>query len=84
MKISRATVRGHVVIPPELRQKFNIVKPLPDEPVEASRGGEAWIVPMCSTAMPSLHISRMKTGPRHLEGCKGAENEGVSVRRQFR
>ncbi len=55
MKISRATVKGHVVIPAELRKKYNIkkgtrvgitegegkviiVKPLPDEPIEASRG----------------------------------------------
>lgn len=55
MKISRATVKGHVVIPAELRKKYNIkkgtrvgitegegkviiVKPLPDEPLDASRG----------------------------------------------
>lgn len=55
MKIYRAMVKGHVVIPAELRKKFNIkkgtrvsitegegkviiVKPLPDEPIEASRG----------------------------------------------
>jgi AbrB family looped-hinge helix DNA binding protein len=55
MTISRATVKGQVVIPAPLRKKFNIkkgtriaiiegegnvilIKPLPDDPIEASRG----------------------------------------------
>jgi AbrB family looped-hinge helix DNA binding protein len=53
--ISRATVKGQVIIPAPLRKKFNIkkgtrvaivegegnviiIKPLPDDPIEASRG----------------------------------------------
>lgn len=55
MNISKATVKGHVIIPAELRKKYNIkkgskvgiyegegnviiIKPLPDDPVEASKG----------------------------------------------
>ena len=55
MTISRATVKGQVIIPAPLRRKFNIkkgtriaiiegegnvilMKPLPDDPIEASRG----------------------------------------------
>lgn len=55
MTISKATVKGQVIIPAELRKKFNIkkgtriaiaegagnvilLKPLPDDPIEASRG----------------------------------------------
>ena len=55
MTISKATVKGQVIIPVELRRKFNIkkgtrvailegedrvilLKPLPDDPIEASRG----------------------------------------------
>jgi AbrB family looped-hinge helix DNA binding protein len=55
MTISRATIKGQVVIPAPLRNKFNIkkgsrvsisegegnvilIKPLPDDPIEASRG----------------------------------------------
>jgi AbrB family looped-hinge helix DNA binding protein len=55
MTISKATIKGQVIIPAELRKKFNIkkgtriaitegagnvilLKPLPDDPVEASRG----------------------------------------------
>jgi AbrB family looped-hinge helix DNA binding protein len=55
MTISRATVKGQVIIPAPLRKKFNIKKgtriaiiegegnvilliPLPDDPIEASRG----------------------------------------------
>ena len=55
MTISRATVKGQVIIPAPLRKKFNIkkgtriaiiegegnvilMKPLPDDPIEASRG----------------------------------------------
>ena len=55
MTISRATVKGQVIIPAPLRKKFNIkkgtrvaiiegegnviiIKPLPDDPIEASRG----------------------------------------------
>jgi AbrB family looped-hinge helix DNA binding protein len=55
MTISRATVKGQVIIPAQLRKKFNIkkgtrvaisegegnvivIKPLPDDPIEASRG----------------------------------------------
>jgi AbrB family looped-hinge helix DNA binding protein len=53
--ISKATVKGQVIIPASLRKKFNIqkgtrvaimegegrvilIKPLPDDPIEASRG----------------------------------------------
>jgi AbrB family looped-hinge helix DNA binding protein len=55
MVISKATVKGQVIIPAPLRKKFNIrkgtrvaisegkgnvilIKPLPDDPIEASRG----------------------------------------------
>ena len=55
MTISKATIKGQVVIPAQLRKKFNIkkgtrvaimegegrvilIKPLPDDPIEASRG----------------------------------------------
>ncbi len=55
MTISKATIKGQVVIPVELRKKFNIkkgtrisieegqgrvilLKPLPDDPISASRG----------------------------------------------
>jgi AbrB family looped-hinge helix DNA binding protein len=55
MTISKATIKGQVIIPAQLRKKFNIkkgtrvaimegegrvilIKPLPDDPVEASRG----------------------------------------------
>lgn len=55
MTISRATIKGQVIIPVELRRKFNIkkgtrvaisegegdvivIKPLPDDPIEGSRG----------------------------------------------
>ena len=55
MTISRATVKGQVLIPAPLRNKFNIkkgsrvsvsegegnvilIKPLADDPIEASRG----------------------------------------------
>ena len=55
MTISRATVKGQVVIPAPLRKKLNIkkgsrvaitegegnvivIRPLPDDPIEASRG----------------------------------------------
>ena len=55
MTISKATIKGQVIIPAELRKKFNIkqgtrvaimegeghvilIKPLPDDPIEASRG----------------------------------------------
>lgn len=55
MKISRATTKGQVIIPAELRKKFNIrkgtriaisegegqiivMRPLPDDPIEASKG----------------------------------------------
>jgi AbrB family looped-hinge helix DNA binding protein len=55
MTISKATVKGQVIIPAPLRKKFNInkgtrvaiiegegnviiIKPLPDDPIEASRG----------------------------------------------
>ncbi len=55
MTISRATVKGQIIIPAPLRKKFNIkkgtriaiaegegnvilLKPLPDDPIEASRG----------------------------------------------
>jgi len=55
IKISRATTKGQVIIPAELRKKFNIrkgtriaifegegqvilMKPLPDDPIEASKG----------------------------------------------
>jgi AbrB family looped-hinge helix DNA binding protein len=55
MTISRATIKGQVIIPAPLRKKFNIkkgtrvaitegegnvivIKPLPDDPIEASRG----------------------------------------------
>jgi AbrB family looped-hinge helix DNA binding protein len=55
MTISRATIKGQVLIPAPLRNKFNIkkgsrvaisegegnvilIKPLPDDPIEASRG----------------------------------------------
>ncbi len=56
MAISRATTKGQVVIPAELRKKFNIrkgtrvaisegeggdvilIRPLPDDPIHASRG----------------------------------------------
>ena len=55
MTISRATVKGQVIIPARLRKKFNIkkgtrvaitegkgnvilIKPLPDDPIESSRG----------------------------------------------
>lgn len=55
MTISKATIKGQVIIPVELRKKFNIQKgtsisieegegrvillrPLPDDPVSASRG----------------------------------------------
>lgn len=55
MTISKATVKGQVIIPADLRKKFNIkkgtrvaimegeggvilIKPLPDDPVEASKG----------------------------------------------
>jgi len=55
MAISRATIKGQVIIPAPLRKKFNIkkgtriaiiegegniivMKPLPDDPIEASRG----------------------------------------------
>lgn len=53
--IARATIKGQVVIPAELRKKYNIkkgskvniyegegnviiIKPLPDDPIEASKG----------------------------------------------
>ena len=55
MTISKATVKGQVVIPADLRKRFNIKKgtrlaisegegnvivlrPVPDDPIEASRG----------------------------------------------
>ncbi len=55
MTISKATIKGQVIIPVELRKKFNIKKgtsisieegqgrvillrPLPDDPITASRG----------------------------------------------
>ena len=55
MTISKTTVKGQVIIPAELRKKFNIkkgtriaisegegqvilLKPLPDDPIEASKG----------------------------------------------
>ena len=55
MTISKATIKGQVIIPAELRKKFNIKKgtriaieegqdrvillrPLPDDPIAASRG----------------------------------------------
>jgi AbrB family looped-hinge helix DNA binding protein len=55
MTISRATIKGQIIIPAPLRKKFNIkkgtriailegeghvilMKPLPDDPIEASRG----------------------------------------------
>jgi AbrB family looped-hinge helix DNA binding protein len=55
MTISKATIKGQVIIPAQLRKKFNIqkgtrlaimegegqvivIKPLPDDPVAASRG----------------------------------------------
>lgn len=55
MTISKATIKGQVIIPVELRKKFNIKKgtrisieegqgqmillrPLPDDPIAASRG----------------------------------------------
>ena len=55
MTISRATIKGQVLIPAPLRKKFNIkkgsrisisegegnmilIKPLADDPIEASRG----------------------------------------------
>jgi len=55
MTISKATSKGQVIIPAELRKKFNIIKgtrisieegqgrvillrPLPDDPISASRG----------------------------------------------
>jgi AbrB family looped-hinge helix DNA binding protein len=55
MTISKATIKGQVIIPAEMRKKFNIkkgtriaisegagnvilLKPLPDDPIEASRG----------------------------------------------
>ena len=55
MTISKATIKGQVVIPAPLRKKFNIkkgtrvavsegegnvilIKPLADDPIEASRG----------------------------------------------
>lgn len=55
MTISRATIKGQVIIPVHLRKKFNIkkgtrvaimegegrvilIKPLPDDPIDASRG----------------------------------------------
>ncbi len=55
MKISRATTKGQVIIPAELRKKFNIrkgtriaisegegqvilMRPLPDDPIDASKG----------------------------------------------
>lgn len=55
MTISKATIKGQVIIPAELRKKFNIkkgtrvaisegvgnvilLKPVPDDPIEASRG----------------------------------------------
>lgn len=55
MTISKATVKGQIIIPADLRKKFNIkkgtrvaimegegrvilIKPLPDDPIEASKG----------------------------------------------
>jgi AbrB family looped-hinge helix DNA binding protein len=55
MSISKTTAKGHVVVPAELRRKFNIkkgtkvsvsegkgnviiIRPIPDDPIEASRG----------------------------------------------
>ncbi|HTG01485.1 MAG TPA: AbrB/MazE/SpoVT family DNA-binding domain-containing protein [Nitrospirota bacterium] len=55
MTISKATIKGQIIIPVELRKKFNIKKgtriaieeggdriillrPLPDDPIAASRG----------------------------------------------
>jgi len=55
MTISKATIKGQVLIPARLRKKFNIkkgtrvsitegegnvilIKPVPDDPIEASRG----------------------------------------------
>ncbi len=55
MTISKATIKGQVIIPAALRKKFNIrkgtrlaisegpgnvilLKPVPDDPIEASRG----------------------------------------------
>lgn len=55
MTISKATIKGQVIIPARLRKKFNIkkgtrvaisegegnvilLKPVPDDPIEASRG----------------------------------------------
>jgi len=55
MTISKTTIRGQVIIPAQLRKKFNIkkgtrvaimegegrvilIKPLLDDPIEASRG----------------------------------------------
>jgi len=55
MTIAKATVKGHVIIPAELRKKYNIkkgskvciyegkggviiIKPIPEDPIEESRG----------------------------------------------
>jgi AbrB family looped-hinge helix DNA binding protein len=55
MTISKATIKGQVIIPARLRKKFNIkkgtrvaisegegnvilIKPIPEDPIEASRG----------------------------------------------
>jgi AbrB family looped-hinge helix DNA binding protein len=55
MSISKTTAKGHVVVPADLRRKFNIkkgtkvsvsegpgnviiIRPIPDDPIEASRG----------------------------------------------
>jgi AbrB family looped-hinge helix DNA binding protein len=55
MSISKTTAKGHVVVPAELRRKFNIrkgtkvsvtegaghvivIRPIPEDPIEASRG----------------------------------------------
>ncbi len=55
MAVARATVKGHVIIPADLRRKYNIkkgskvsiyegeggviiIKPLPEDPIEAAKG----------------------------------------------
>lgn len=55
MNIAKATIKGHVIIPAELRRKYKIkkgskvsiyegegnviiIKPLPEDPIEASKG----------------------------------------------
>lgn len=78
MTITKATVKGQIIIPAALRKKFKIkkgtrvavlegagnvilVKPLPDDPIEASRG--------LLKGGPSLTKSLMKD--RHEEAKRG-------------